>query len=496
MNRKVILILAFAMAATAVWFIFFQIRWINGAMEVREVHFVNNVKRALDEFVSNLEKEEVIQIITNQSSTVTNDSSKVPITIEDSINTHIYNSDKDVIFVLDNDSIITDTTFSNPFENDDSKHLDQPFKDQTYFVYEIINQLTKKRINNKERLDSTKIKTFLDKAFETNQINEKYEFAIIDENKNQFYQTPNFNLENSEEIFKKQLYPNDMFSENKIHIILYFSDEDKHVFRELSKIALTSLLLTIIILSLFGTTLYIIFKQKKLSEMKNDFVNNMTHELKTPISTISLASQMLKDESIPIDKKDVPMLSKMISQETERLGFQVEKILQMAIIEKGRLKFKFDSIDSHSLLNKIVKSFDLKIQAREGKLEIDLQATKSNIFVDKLHFSNVVYNLIDNALKYSAENPIIKIKTLNKKDSLVISVIDNGIGINKEHLKNIFDQFYRVPTGNLHNVKGFGLGLSYVKRIVEEFQGYIKVESSFGKGTTFSVYLPYTTEDS
>ena len=491
MNRRVIIILALIMAATSIWFVFFQIKWIHGAMEVKEHHFVDNVKLSLDEFVSNLERDEVVQIITNQSTYVSDDSLNVTTNTDSSDALVDINANNFIFLKPDSSNSISST---NPLVVDDAKQLNQPFNNQTYFVYEIINELTKKRINNKERFDTTKIKLFLDKALNQNEIHEEYEFAIVDEDKNYLYSSNSFDLNSSDEIFTKQLYPNDLFSQKKIYIMLYFIDEDRKMLKELSKIVITSLFLSLIIISLFAVTLYIISKQKKLSELKNNFVNNMTHELKTPISTISLASQMLKDESIPQDTKDIPMLSNMISQETERLGFQVEKILQMAIIEKGKLKFQLDFIKTHDVLTKISKSFELKINAKLGKIKLDFKAEKEIIYVDKLHFSNVIYNLIDNALKYCEEEPYIKINTYNKNGLMVISVSDNGIGISKEHVKNIFQQFYRVPTGDLHNVKGFGLGLSYVQRIVEEFKGQIKVNSVLTKGTTFYIYLPLVDE--
>ncbi len=493
MNQKLIVLLAVIMAATGIWFVFFQIKWIEGAMEVRENEFINNVRSSLDEFVSNLERDEIIQIITDQSTTITDDSLVVPVNVDSSANN--FNNASNIIFFHKSDTSYSDTIVEKPYNFDDTKKLDQPLNNQTYFVYEIINQLTKKRINNRERLDSVKIKLFLDQALKDNSINEEYQFSIVDNSNTLYYKTNLYDLNQSTEIFKKQLYPNDLLSEKKFYIILYFTNQDKQLFKYLPKIVLTSLLLTLMIISLFAITLYIILKQKKLSEMKNDFVNNMTHELKTPISTISLASQMLKDESIPLDVKDVPMLSTMISQETERLSFQVEKILQMAIIERGRLKFKFDFLSSHNVITDILKSFDLKIKARYGKLEAAFNAQNDIVYVDKLHFSNVLYNLIDNAIKYTEVEPLIKLSTSNVKDRFVIEISDNGIGISKEHQKHIFEQFYRVPTGNLHNVKGFGLGLSYVKRIVDEFQGQIKIKSELNKGTTFSLYFPVTKDN-
>jgi len=485
MNRKKIIILAIVIAITSIWFVFFQLRWIQGAMEIREQQFVNKVNRSLDEFVSNLEKQEVIQILINQNVKVTQDSS-----------IYIAQKDKNNNLILKNLLQKNNADSSKIISNIPDKRLkNQPVENQTYFVYEIMNQLTQKRINTHERFDTTKIKKQLYEDFRLNGIDEEFKYAIVDNKHVYYFKTKSFNLDNTHEIFRKQLYPNDLNQTKKIFIEIYFTNEENAIFSRLPKIAITSLLLTLIIISIFVSTLYIIFKQKKLSEMKNDFVNNMTHELKTPISTISLASQLLRDNSIPDEAKDFNSISSMISQETERLRFQVEKILQIAIIEKGRIKFKLENIPAHNILETIIKSFNLKIQTRQGKLNKNFMADNDIINVDKLHFSNVIYNLIDNALKYSEDEPQITIRTKNEKNLLRIDVEDKGIGITKEHLKNIFDQFYRVPTGNVHNVKGFGLGLSYVKRIVEEFKGEISIESEIKKGTTFSVFFPLISEE-
>jgi len=486
MNKKTILILAIIMAATSIWFVFFQVKWINGAVEIQEKNFIDNITSALDEFISNLEKQEVIQIITDQSYRVVDDSSKIKLQRDPFNNTYILDSSS-FYPVLQND-----TVQSGVFS--DNKTLDRPYENQTYFVYEIMNQLTQKRINTLERIDTNKIKSFLEHAFSTYNISEEYRFAVVDEDATYYYKSYAFNLDETNEVFRKQMYPNDLYSPKKIFIEIYFTEEEHILFKSLPKIAITSLLLTLIVTFLFAFTLYVIFKQKKISEMKNDFVNNMTHELKTPISTISLASQLLKDDSISSDMKDFSSISRMISQETERLGFQVEKILQMAIIEKGKVKFKFDDIDVHEVLHKIIQSFDFKIQALNGKMFSVLEASQCVIYVDKLHFSNIIYNLLDNALKYSDETVEISIKTYTKKDNIIIEIADKGIGIGKEYLKHVFEQFYRVPTGDVHNVKGFGLGLSYVKRIVDDFNGKIDVTSRVGRGTTFYLSFPLLKE--
>lgn len=481
MNKKTIIILALAMTATSIWFIFFQIRWIKGALKISEHHFIDNTNKALDEFISNLEKQEIIQIITDQSYKISKDSTKIE-----------YKNIKTTSEPTDDSSIVFIRSQPNTPQKtfNDTKKIDNQIDNQTYFVYEIMNQLTQKRINTRNRIDSTKIKQFLSKALNSYGIKYKYKFTIQDDNNNTYYTTQGFNLAETNEIFNKQMYPNDLYTTRKIFIKLYYTDEKHIIYQNLSKILLTSSLLTLIVIFIFAITLYIIFKQKKLSEMKNDFVNNMTHELKTPISTISLASQMLKDNTIPAKDKNIDTLSTMITQETERLSFQVEKILQIAIIEKGKVKFKLIEIDAHSIIETIIQNFSLKINARNGKIKYTKKAKDHFIYVDKLHFSNIIYNLIDNAIKYSTNNVDIEIKTLNKNKYFVFEIKDHGIGINKDHIKHIFTQFYRVPTGNIHNVKGFGLGLSYVKKIIDEFEGHISVKSTINKGTTFSVEIP------
>jgi two-component system phosphate regulon sensor histidine kinase PhoR len=224
--------------------------------------------------------------------------------------------------------------------------------------------------------------------------------------------------------------------------------------------------------------------------IKNDFINNMTHELKTPISTISLASQMLQDGTVSNTQKTIEHLSTVINQESKRLSFQVEKVLQMAVFNEGRLKLKFKEFDVNNMIRSVISNFELRVKSKNGTLETEINAEHPLIKGDEVHITNVIFNLLDNAMKYSKEIPEIKVSTENKKGFIVISVQDKGIGISKEHHTQIFDRFYRVPTGNIHNVKGFGLGLSYVKKIVDSHNGTIKVESVIHKGTKFSILFP------
>ncbi len=253
---------------------------------------------------------------------------------------------------------------------------------------------------------------------------------------------------------------------------------------------LPSIGVIVLILLIYISTLMIIFRQKQLNTIKNDFVNNMTHEFKTPISTISLASQMLQDSEIGKKPQMLAHVSNVIKDETKRLSLQVEKVLQMSMFEQENSTLKLTEIKVNSLLKDIISSFSLKVTSRGGEIVTRLNAENDLVLIDEVHFTNVIFNLMDNGLKYCDKTPILTLETRNEKDKLCISVEDNGIGLKKENLKRIFEKFYRVSTGNLHNVKGFGLGLAYVKKIVTEHHGQIKVESEPGLGTKFTIIIP------
>jgi signal transduction histidine kinase len=253
---------------------------------------------------------------------------------------------------------------------------------------------------------------------------------------------------------------------------------------------LPSIALVTLILCIFIVAIFIILRQKELSNIKNDFVNNMTHEFKTPISTISLASQMLMDPAVGKTPDTLKYISNVIRDETKRLSFQVEKVLQMAIFEKDKSMLKLNEIKINSLIKDIVGNFSLKVTSKGGIITSNLKATYDIALIDEVHFTNVIFNLMDNAQKYCDKPLLLTIETWNEKDSLLISIEDNGIGISKDDLKRIFEKFYRVSTGNLHNVKGFGLGLAYVKKIIQEHRGTIKVESELNIGTKFIITIP------
>ena len=251
-----------------------------------------------------------------------------------------------------------------------------------------------------------------------------------------------------------------------------------------------SSIVLVVVIFFFAYTLFVILKQRRLSEVQKDFINNMTHEFKTPLSTIAISTGVLKDPSITQHPERLLNYATIIENESSRLKQQVERVLQMARLEKNDVGLKKENLDLHSLIQEAVKNISMSLHSKQGNIELSLQATDSFAEVDKLHFTNVIYNLLDNAIKYTQGSPTITITTSTQNGNLNIAIKDNGIGISAENQRKIFHRFYRVPTGNLHDVKGFGLGLNYVKLIVEAHKGKISIDSALGNGSTFTIVLP------
>ena len=347
--------------------------------------------------------------------------------------------------------------------------------------------------NIEERVDSLYLRQLLFREINEKGIDMDYRYAVKNSNLGVdkiIIGSKNYNPGKRDKEYSQPLFQSDRSGAKPNYLYIYFPDRSNYLISQTGLTIIPTIILTALLIGIFAYTILVIFKQKKLSIIKNDFINNMTHELKTPISTISLASQMLQDGTVSNTSKTIAHLSKVINQESKRLSFQVEKVLQMAVFNEGQLKFKFKEFDVNKMISSVAANFELRVKSKNGTLETDIMAQNPIMKGDEVHITNVVFNLLDNAVKYSKEIPEIKITTENKKNNIVISVQDKGIGIAKEHSEHIFEKFYRVPTGNIHNVKGFGLGLSYVKQIVDAHNGTIKVESELNKGTKFSIYFP------
>ena len=285
------------------------------------------------------------------------------------------------------------------------------------------------------------------------------------------------------------LFPKEIIMDSGM-LTITFPDKNTVILANLTAMMSLSGGLLLILIFCFGYTIHTILLQKKLSEMKTDFINNMTHEFKTPVATIMIASEALLDPELTSDKNRIDRLANIIYDENVRLGSHIERVLNIAKIDKGDLTLEHKEVEMNDLLAAIVDSMSLQLQKRNANIKLELQARQSAVMGDELHLSNIIFNLLDNANKYSPQDPQIKISTFNSGKNLIIRVADKGIGMSRDQLSKIFDQFYRIPTGNLHDVKGFGLGLSYVSNIVKKLHGTIKVRSEKDKGSEFEISLP------
>ena len=296
------------------------------------------------------------------------------------------------------------------------------------------------------------------------------------------------NIKNSKlqaNLFPTDLQPKDYF------LSVYFPSQKQFLLKQGLLPLSASGLLMLILIGCFTYAVVVILRQKRISEIKNDFINNMTHEFKTPIATVSLATEALQDADLRKNEGIVDRYIQVIRDENKRLGMQVEKVLQIASLDKKDFRLKFETADVHDIIEKALVNIDILVQKRQGSITSQLLASNPIIEADKVHLTNIIYNLLDNANKYSPEPPEIHIRTENISTGVIIKISDKGIGMSREDIDKIFEKFYRVSTGNIHDVKGFGLGLSYVKNIVEMHKGTISVKSDLGKGSTFKVYLPF-----
>ncbi|MCB0737889.1 MAG: HAMP domain-containing histidine kinase [Bacteroidetes bacterium] len=273
-------------------------------------------------------------------------------------------------------------------------------------------------------------------------------------------------------------------------ILLSVVQPHRYILSEMKLVMSSSAVFLLIIIYAFSYTLNTLIKQGKLSDMKSDFINNMTHELKTPISTISLASEALTDKNLELNQERINRLGSLIKKENERLKSQVDRVLQMERLDRGKIKLELDIYHLNELISGVIENAKIQIEQRSGIINCKLNAIKDEVKVDELHITNIVYNLIDNAIKYSGELVEITVQSWNDNHYVFFSIEDKGLGIPPENIDRIFERFYRVPTGNRHDVKGFGLGLSYVKELVELHKGKIKVASKPNKGSIFTVQLP------
>ena len=342
----------------------------------------------------------------------------------------------------------------------------------------------------RERLDTDYLEQELEANLRFNGIDVPFHYRIFSSDGIELYRCDDYDPKGEEYSYKQTLFRNDPTGKMGL-VSVHFPDQNKFILGVADMVVL-AMVFTLILFVAFLVTVYLIVRQKKVSEMKNDFIHNMTHEFKTPISTISIAAQMLSDKTIQKPAEMYERLSGVIFAETKRLRFQVEKVLQMSLYDGGNIALKMQPMDLNLLIESVVDTFSIKVVQNGGSIDTHLNASDPMAKVDEMHFTNIIFNLMDNAVKYKREDePLhLEISTMNTGDYLCIEVKDNGIGISKENLKRIFDKFYRVHTGDKHDVKGFGLGRAYVRKMVMLMNGSIKANSVIGRGTTFIINMP------
>ncbi|MCD6112359.1 MAG: HAMP domain-containing histidine kinase [Bacteroidales bacterium] len=475
MNKKIIRYIIILTTISLIGLIAVQSFWINNAIRVKESYFNRSVSEAMNIVVYKLQKIEAANELKQK----------------------IDYFHKENTFIKSLDSL--NRAYNKEILNSDLNYLERANKEiermnkKSSLAMEVFNDLL--NINSKKYIEDWASKNIIDSLIfnelEQKNITTKFEFGIYNSAKRKMTieKTGNYKNELLKKSFSFNLYPNDIFRSPE-YLMIFFPNKKQFLIQQMWGLLSLSIIFILIIITSFAYTISTIFKQKKLSVMKNDFINNMTHEFKTPISTISLACEALNDNDIKKSREMYNSYINIISEENKRLGTMAEKVLQTAVIEKGQLKLNKENLDIHEIINKIVKNIEIQIQNKGGEINTELLADDHIIKGDKIHITNLIYNLLDNANKYTPENPIIKIKTQNIDNGILISVEDNGIGISKANQKKIFDDLYRVPTGNIHDVKGFGLGLSYVKAIITKHNGSISVESELKKGSKFKAFLP------
>ena len=472
-----------------------QINYVQKIKKTIDLQFVNAVQRSLYRTVKSIEEAEVLAYIDEALKNDTPEAKKAKEAIK-----LAHSEDINNIINQHIDSIVTSTqkpllpSKNTSITATNQKYNETQFKRflQTKSLMEIVAAKMFKDSHFQDinsRIDPYYLRDQVTENLKQNGITREYFFAIADsKNKNIYrFNEKKFNL--SDKCYKQQLFLSDNDDNNIYYLYIFFPNDDEYSPRlEIlyPPLAITILLLIICII----TTLYI-FRQQRLNQIKNDFINNMTHELKTPVASISLAAQMLSDPVVSKSPTMLEHISKILNDETKRLSFQVDKVLQMSLFEQQNIKLELQENNINEIIQTIVENYSLKIHSKGGNLYTELHAHNAFVNIDEMHFANIIYNLLDNATKYSRDEVpiIITISTWNEKNNLYIAIEDNGIGIKKEYIKHIFDKFYRVPTGNRHDVKGFGLGLPYVKKIIKLHNGTIKVESEPNIGTKFVIEL-------
>ncbi len=501
MRRSAIWMISIGMGISFVVLLILQGRYSQMMVRMRKDQFDESVKRSLDQASHDLERNETFSYLEGVVSNYVEDLTEMD---DDHQSAHSGKvlGNPSLMGTMRFDTISTVPRLSLGMNQRTSLSVtSQQFQMAVRNAYlyqkgildEVIYSILYSASENsfEERINPKFLDACMRTALEQNGVTLPFHFTILTSDGREVYRCTDYDEKGSEYTYTQTLFRNDPVSKMGV-VKVHFPGQSRYVFGVLRLMA-PAMVFTLLLFITFLFTIYLFVRQRKISEMKNDFVNNMTHEFKTPIASLSLAAQMLGDDSVKKSEAMYENLGKVIDTETKRLRYQVEKVLQMSLYDHENIALKPVELNADELIDNIViASFTLKVERLGGTIETHLAADNPNVYVDELHFTNVVSTLMDNAVKYRREDVPLKLvlKTWNQGKKYYLSISDNGIGIKKEDLKHIFEKFYRVHTGNQHNVRGFGLGLAYVKNMVKQHKGSVKVESEVGRGTMFTIILP------
>ena len=513
MNKKTIWTIAVIMGLSFILLLFLQLTYIREMANMKKEQFDESVNRALYQASRNLELNETLRYLEKdvreterKENHQGNGSAGAQKDAADSSSRRTANSFRGSNYLTFRMKMKMDNPVNMPkamilindknSNNAASRSLQEIVKNRYVYQKALVDEVVMNMLYSasdkplKERVNFKILDQDIKAELINNGVNIHYHFTVTTQDGREVYRCPDYSDEGSEFTYTQVLFRNDPSSKMGV-VKVHFPDINSYIFSSI-KFMIPSVFFTLILLVTFIITLVIVFRQKRYNEIKNDFVNNMTHELKTPIASISLATQMLNDDSVTKSEKMRKHLVGVITDETKRLRFLVEKVLQMSMFDRKKSSFKKKHLDLNEMVESIANSFSLRVEHTGGKINVDIGAVDSDIYVDEVNFQNVIFNLMDNAVKYrKTDEPVdIYLKTWNDDKWLYLSVHDTGKGIKKDDLRKIFEKFYRVGTGNVHDVKGFGLGLAYVKKVVDLHDGEIKVDSEYGKGSTFTIKLP------
>jgi len=496
MKRSYIWLICLFVCIAFISLLYLQGSYAKEMVRMRSEQFDENVLRSLDQASRDLEKAETYRYLQNILSQ--HDTRKWGANLRDSfrVSDHLMPLDT-MIPYKSNMSLgtLTANRYNRVAETISKlqKHVREAFIYEQDVLDEVIYAVmyTASEQRLQDRLNPAVLDACLRNALQANGITLPFHFIVYTSDGREVYRCEDYTEEGNDPNYQQTLFRSDPTGQMGT-VTIHFPDQARYI-RGVANYVAPAMGFTVILLITFLITIYLVVRQKRISEMKKDFIHNMTHEFKTPISTISIAAQMLADKSVNKSEATYERLGGVITSETRRLRYQVEKVLQMSLFDNNNIALKMQELDANEIIGNVVDTFSLKVTQSGGTLDMKVEAYNPFINADEMHFTNIIFNLLDNAFKYRREDkPLaIQVHTYNQNEThFCISISDNGIGIAKDNLKRIFDKFYRVHTGDKHNVKGFGLGLAYVQKMVELHHGTIKVTSELGKGTKFTITLP------